>query len=252
MLVGRVLLNASVLVLASACAGPRVMVETGYRSSESPFQVPYADADARTFLPRGWRLANFRLDDEGEPREITRGRFTTRVPWEWKDGSVQMVETKTYELLFEHTTNATIWVRLLPLPVFAGNKQTRVLAENYVNELAQDIQTESFRAVVAERHISTKLLSSEPTRAVGHPAHRVQFEVVNLNQLQHDADAPRTKVEMVFVSAPFRKAIKGANEGMVRARLVFGYANDDHAFDSQVGAFRALVERASLAPADPQ
>jgi hypothetical protein len=182
--------------------------------------------------------------------EMTKGRFTSTFPWELADGSPSKIETTTYELLIEHNTNATIWVRLVPTPRSLQGKMIRVLAENYVNNLTGNVYSDYFDSEPSERRISTKILESESTRVMDHGAQRVRFEIVNLDQLEHDANAPRTQAEIILVNVVHKKKARGRNVSHVPALFLLGYANDAAMFDSHYPDFRDLVERIRAAPAD--
>ena len=165
-------------VSSGACATTNFS-DSAFQSKHAPYEIPYQQRATHSLLAQPWRISNYSYDRRGAT-ELTGGRFTTETMWESSSGSLAPITSTTYELLFQHTSNASIWVR--------------------------------------------------------------RFEVVNLDQLEHDPNAPRSKVELVLVATPFSKRARGAAH-TVPAYLLFGYINDAPMFDQQLADFRELVLR---------
>lgn len=238
-----------VALCALGCVAQSAFTPTGFKPQERKYEIGYL-AETESLTERGWRIANYQYSKGVPTEEMTKGRFTSTFPWELADGSPSKIETTTYELLIEHNTNATIWVRLVPTPRSLQGKMIRVLAENYVNNLTGNVYSDYFDPEPSERRISTKILESESTRVMDHGAQRVRFEIVNLDQLEHDANAPRTQAEIILVNVVHKKKARGRNVSHVPALFLLGYANDAAMFDTHYPDFRDLVDRIRAAPAD--
>lgn len=248
--------NREILLVAcliSGCSSTQTFFPSAFRSADAPYEIPYSDPKRRALLGSGWRVVNYKYDETGPADEKTKGDFESTISWEFADGRRGTISTTTYELLLEHTSNATIWVRLLPMPISVRRKNVRTIAENYVNNLAGSVLTdfvsdtiEGGRISIKEKRISTKILSSTSTRLLGREAQVVQFEVVNLDQLEHNPDAPRTKGEIVLIPTLYSKGATGIAGGRVSANLLFGYANDEEEFDKYYYVFQKFVKSARV------
>jgi hypothetical protein len=234
-----------------ACAPPSsAFGPTSFRSPNGDYQIEYSQRAQQLLIDDNWTVQNYRYG-YGAPEALTKGDFVSQSIWVMPDGSRRRIRTATYELLLEHVTNATIWVRLVPLPERVRSKEIRFLAENYVNNLTGSFYSDSLEPQLGERRISAKILSSDPLSVIDYAARRVRFEVVNLDQLEHDPNAPRETVEVVIVKGPFQIQTIGTARGAVPAVLVLGYANGAAEFDKLYPDFTWLLQNVQHASEQP-
>lgn len=237
--------------LVSACAGSQYAFDAkGFRSDENHYRVPY-QAGTKSLLGPEWSVTNFKHDDAGNPTEILeQGEYSGDINWTSADGETTSVSTLVYDLLLSHRSNATIWLRVMPIPQELINKHIKVLAENYVNNLNGAAGTGYFGKDLRTRRIATQIIKSEPISLLGAHAHAVTFDMVDLDQLQMNPNAPRTRVEIVLAQTNFAKSLGGSQRFRVPGYLLAGYSNDAGAFDEQLATFRRFAMSIQRTPAD--
>lgn len=240
-----------IVVASSACAGTTVGFDsTGFRSTQNHYRIPYKQG-SKSLLGPEWRVENFRHDDQGNPVELIEGGTNEgTLEWRYSDGVVRQASTTIYDLDLSHSTNAAIWVRVIPIPQHLRRKQLDVLSENYVNNLTGSVETGYFSDRPPTRRVATKIIESEAIGLLGSRAHIVRFDMVDLDQLELDENAPRTRAEIVLVKTRFRKAIKDGPVFDVPAYLLLGYSNDEAAFEEHIGTFRRFAQSIELVPSE--
>lgn len=247
----RIILSVALIFVLCACGGSQQFFDsTGFRSTQNHYRVPYA-AGSKSLLGPDWRVANFKFDDRGNPVEMfEKGDYRGELEWTTADGETVRVTATIYDLLLSHSSNAAIWLRVLPVPHELLSKDVQVLAENYVNNLSGAADTGYFGKQVHTRRVATKIVASEPISLLGRPAHAVTFEVVDLDQLEMDPNAPRTRAEIVLAQTNFVKTVDFAQTFQVPGYLLVGYSNDASRFDEHLGTFRRFAMSIALAPAE--
>jgi hypothetical protein len=253
---GSLLLAVCCVVTATGCATTGSFTDTGFVGANHAYTVAYLDASARRLVPPDWILENFTEDSRGRPDVMkTEGAYTAKVDWTWDDGSSSKVRFVIHDLRFGHrNSDGNLWVRALPIPPDLEHKSLKVLAERWVNNLNGTVYEFTFGASVEAKRVATKLLESKASVVSTRPAHTVVFDLVNLDQLQLDANAPRTRVRAIFVAAPLRKKLCAAdalacgNFPDAPAVLFVGFSVNAEAFDAQVPRFDAFVEQISIQP----
>ena len=103
---------------------------------------------------------------------------------------------------------------------------------------------------VDARRVATKIIESRAASVAGQPAHEVVFDLVNLDQLQLDPQAPRTRIRATFIEIPTKKILTSSRRvrrPAVPAVLFVGYSAVSGAFDSQIPALEDLLARIHIA-----
>jgi hypothetical protein len=247
-----VLFAMSALCLLSGCSTLQGEHRpTAFVSVQRSYSVEYVDRGKRQLLPSPWVLSNFEYDGALPTKERTKGRFESEFQWEMKSGAIVRATTTTYELLFRHTSNAEIWVRLLPIPQAMRGRQVRYAAEEFVNSFSGSVVSDWLDGSGIARRVATQIIESKAIKVDGHPARQVTFDIANLDQLQLDPNAPRTRARIVLVKAGLRKSIlHSQNLQRVAAYLMLGYLNDAARFADEAAAFDSLVQRVKVAPVE--
>ena len=206
-------------------------------------------------LGPGWSLQNFQWVD-GHWAIKAKGHFVHKTRWVMASGSERPATIVTNDLLYSHTaSNGVIWVQRIPLPRAARDKSIHVLAENFATGIAGSLYEARLDGRVEQRRVATRLTRSQPIPARGH---LVEFEIVDLDQLELDPNAPRRKARVVLFDR-FHKRIRldsdgrhllGQDGGVVKlpAVLAVGYANDLSTFDTHAADFDDLARRLWIKP----
>jgi hypothetical protein len=246
----------SLAVSSVGCVTSGAFDKAGFIGRDSAYRVAYVEPGKRLLLPADWLLENFEKDAEGGPAQMkTEGIYATKVDWTCADGSTSVAEFITHDLKFSHkSSDASLWVRALPIPLNMRERALKVLAENWVKGLNGTVYDFTFGASVDAKRIATKMVESKETTVSGQPAHEVLFDLVNLDQLELDPNAPRTRVRALFISAPLKKALRAPDSlravepgaEATPALLFVGYAASEKEFEAQLGAFEGFVQRISI------
>ena len=235
-----------VVVLAAAgCAStaPR-FVQGGLRVPDNDYVIANRPGSAE-LIDASWRATNFAHRD-GRPTEaLDVGSYRSALRWTLENGRQLDAEVRTYDLFLSHSSNARVWIRMVPLPHDLRNKRIDVLAKRFVNGLSADIGTDFFRDGYTERRVATDMKKIERTTVFGRQAAAVTFEAVNLNQLELNPNAPRIRVELVLCEVPMIATFLDSGR-KVRALPMIAYAHDAERFDEHLAAFHQLLTRLSL------
>ena len=238
-----------VLVLAGCGHGPAYFDASGFHSTDNPYSIHYADPQRQLLISDEWTLTNYEHHGGRPTKAMTKGAFEGSLSWRFRDGEVHTVKTTTFELELSHNSNAVIWVRLLPIPADLLHKKVEFLAENFVNNLSGNAYSSYLGSGVDERRVATKILSSQPIGLRGLHAQIITFDLVSLDQLELDPNAPRTRVDLVLARTNFRKVLDNSTPFEVPAYLLVAYANDAEHFESQLDTFRAFVRQIEIGAA---
>ncbi len=200
------------LFLTAACIPANGRLETNrFQHSRYPYAVFYANGGAAmTPLGAHWRVDNFSLEPsragnkygpkQGSPYWVMRsydlnddGEFDTKQREEF------------YDLLLEHNEkDAELWVRTVPMSSHDKDKDLSVLAERYVEAVAGAgsvvVQFGNEGQVGSiERRFASRVLGTRACTHSGRVAHRVDFEVANVDQLQLSDSARWVRGSLVLV-----------------------------------------------------
>jgi hypothetical protein len=210
------------------------------------YEISYASTDGTRELIPGWRVDNF-VYAKGRP-DATKNVETLRATLEWKNnnGETIWVDELARDLDLTHrASGASIWVTELAMTEEVRGMRLDRIAERWANAFGGAHTTRAFGGPA--KRITTKVLDSDSAEVDGLTAHRVVFEVVNLDQRELDPDAPRIKVVGVLVGTPLKKTLHWKTQEFdVPALLFFGYANDEDEFDDLLPDFEGLLKRARI------
>jgi len=164
------------------------------------------------------------------------------LQWVTESGSIEKYKIRTVDLLMRHReSNGTIWSRMLFIPHEFRGKALKVLVENYANSITGGRFYAGYlnNAPRLER-VASQILLSEAASVDGLPAHDVVLEVADVDQLELDKGAPRSRAELVLVGAEFARPLGLTEE---TAYMMLGYVNDRADFARYHDAFRRFVSR---------
>jgi hypothetical protein len=248
----------ALLLATSGCVSidPQFAADA-YRNHTFPYVVGYADPAHRNVMGTDWRLDNFVVNRDGLPSSAKSGD-AYRASWSFDldgDGTADWTcDVPLYDLRFEHRRDGgVVWLRTFPVSDSLSQKELRLLAHDYVDEVAGGSYFAvnlAGHAIVQDVRFATVVLAEEPTTVGGLAAYRVTFDVANVDQLRLDPNSRAARVIVVIVRPPY---VVVAQSRSSRARLttlmVIGYANAPEYFDAHVAEFDGLLSRLVLIPA---
>ena len=246
---------ACTAALTGACAAIDSQFQSeGFQDTRFGFRVAYADPSARGLMGPDWLLDNFVFNDDGTPRE-EKGGETYLTRWSFDvDGDGEMDaerDLKIYELRFVHRRDGgVLWLRTIPVADRFAQSDLRLLAHDYVEEVAGgDYYAVRFagRDLVEDVRFATTIID-ESERMVGEfPAYLVTFDVANVDQLRLDPNSRTARVRLVLIRPPYRTRVSVGRDSHDYATLVaVGYSNVPEYFDAHAGEFEDFLRRLDL------
>jgi hypothetical protein len=235
-------------VFVAACVHQQTgrFAESSFVGTEGRFGFSYLDRSGGRLLPTTWTLENWTVDANGKPdAQKDQGMYLSEAQWPLPDGSMKWMKFLTHELRYDHpSSGATVWVRVLPLPPREASLSLKVIAETWANTVSGTVFDYTFKGAEGATRLGSRILATGSATVAGYPAHQVVFDVVNLDQLQADPNAPRSRVQAYFVGAPVAKELFAPGGTWRSVACVFiGLAAPAERFDSVVPDFASLVSR---------
>jgi len=208
------------LFITAACAHANGRLESNrYQHSRYPYAVFYADGGAAmTPIGTHWRVDNFTRGQEAGPLNYRpkdgRAYWVKRLYDLDDDGTFETKRKEEfYDLLLEHhEKDAQLWVRTVPISTHDRGKDLSVLAERYVEAVAGSgsvaVQFGSEGPVGSiERRFASRVLGTRDCMHNGRAAHRIDFEVANVDQLQLSDSARWVRGSLVLVRTGYSERV---------------------------------------------
>jgi len=165
---------------------------------------------------------------------------------DWVDhgGVGHKVAYVLYDLKFRHGNGSILAVSTVAVPPRLRKLRLSAVAEEWANSYSG--MQFSFASGSARR-IASKIIESKAREVGGQPAREVTFDVVDVDQLQLDPQAPRTRIRAVFVHAPLVKEF--LDSGLVSPAFLFvAYASDEHKFVKLTADYEGILARIHFEP----
>ena len=232
-----------ILCILSGCAETYGFRADAFFAEKAAYSVDYLDASAKRLLPREWNLDNYFRGEGGKPAtQKDEGLYKRKTEWTLNDGTSRVVDLVVHDLKYLHSSGAILSVRRVPVPLSMHTMKLSAVAEIWANNNNGTALEFSFDTGLTAKRTASKLIDSQPRTVSGHPAREVTFDLVDVDQLQFDQQAPRTRVHALFIQAPMEKQVTSLFRP-VPAVLLVAYANDAHKFDKLVPDYEGLVSR---------
>ena len=203
------------------------------------YRISYTEAATYSAVPSEWRLENYFFNKQGIPNDEKDERiYENTIEWEDDTGRSFQVTYQFLDLKWRHKNGSLLYVCMIPMPPRQRNLQLDVFVEQWANDY-NGLQF-SFKQGEARR-IASKILESKARQVDGHTAHEVTFDVVDMDQLQLDSKAPRSRIRAVFIKDLHRNL--GARLSRVPAYLLVAYESSDSHFETLVPDYEGLLSR---------
>lgn len=228
-------------LLTSGCATSSIgFTDNDFVGKDSGYRVSYLYRSELLLTPNTWELENYEFDRRGKPRfEKNQGIYRDSMDWVDSSGRSEKVDYVIYDLKFRHGNGSILAVCTVAVPPRFRNLRLSAFAEEWVNSYSG--MQFSFKRGEGRRWAS-KMLESKGREVGGRPARQVTFDVVDVDQLQLDDQAPRTRIRAVFVQAPLVKEF--LDSGLRPPAFLFvAYQSDEKRFDKLAGDYEDLLAR---------
>ncbi|MBI5499963.1 MAG: hypothetical protein HY907_06950 [Deltaproteobacteria bacterium] len=227
----------------------------GFHDAVWHFHVTYVDPSAYGLMGADWRLDNFVFNPDGSPRaEKTGETYWTTVEFDPDGDGVYDAsrEIRLYDLRFEHRRDGgVVWLRTFPVADRLAEKELRLLAHDYVEEVAGGNYFSvrfAGREAVADVRFATTIVDQAQIAVDSQAAYQVTFDVANVDQLRLDPESRTARVRIVILRPPYSYPYQGATFAYYTTLMVIGYANDPEYFDLHVDEFEDFMRRLHLVP----
>jgi hypothetical protein len=228
----------------------------GYHHPRYGYGVRYLGGSAAQLLGTEWVLDNFTLE-QGVPQSMKEGKaYTVKRTYDLDDDGVvdKTVEDEPlFDLRFEHRRlGAVIWLRTLPISTSLGERDLRVLAQNYVKEVSgAGITAVEFgpgTTVAVEQRFASRPLSESACALGVREAHRIDFEVANVDQLELSPDARWERARIVLLRPGFvHNEANLFKKGQFPVLMIAGLVSNPEDFDSVAPAFHQFLQLIAFA-----
>jgi hypothetical protein len=230
-----------VAVLASGCGITGIgFTDSEFVGKNSGYGISYAEPAKWLVAPDDWDLDNYDFDRKGKPRrEKNLGIYRDSIDWVDASGRSENLEYVIYDLKFRHGNGSILAVSTVAVPSRLRNLRLSTFAEEWAN--SYNGMQFSFKRGEGRR-MASKIIESKAREVGGRVAREVTFDVVDVDQLQLDPQAPRTRIRATFVQAPLVKEFLGS--GFAPPAFLFvAYLSDEKKFDKLVGDYEGLLAR---------
>ena len=234
---------AFILFTAGCASAGWGFTDAAFVGKDRGYSIGYLETATYSVVPTDWELDNYFKNQQGRPgREKDQGIYVDTMDWVDVTGRSERVDYVIYDLKWRHGNGSTLAVCTVAVPPRHRNLRLSAFAEEWANEYSG--MQFSFKRGEAHRTAS-KIVESKARQVGGRAAREVTFDVVDVDQLQLDANAPRTRIRAVFVQAALAKEFLHPGGG-APAFLFVAYVNDQRKFDKLVDDYEGLLTRIRL------
>ena len=235
----------SALLLAGCATTKAGFTDTAFFGKDAGYSVDYSPAGVWMVMPNDWELENYFENVKGKPtREKNQGIYQDKMEWIDEGGVSSKPSYVVNDLKFRHGSGSILVVSTVAVPPHLRRLRLSAVAEQWANSYSG--MQFSFKSGEAHRSAS-KILESKARNVGGRAAREVTFDVVDVDQLQLDADAPRARVRAIFIQAPLTKEFISTSlsaPSSAPAFLFVGLAStSSRNFDNLVGDYESLLAR---------
>ncbi len=239
----------TVLALTSCAPAPRgAFSASGYQSRAYGYSV-VALPDGQV-LPSSWQLDNYYFHPNGRLLPKTADGYLVKLHLDIDgDGNYETSRKEhTYDLRYKNLVDeGVIFLRTIPISTHLRHKKLESLMDGYIEYITgagYEIVTFGKSPVIIEKRYAAMAVERSDVTLAGLPAHQVTLEVANLDQLELDPSARKTRVRLLLLHTNFGyRVLTGRGPVDVPVVMFAGYANQPQDFETGLKDFDDLLSR---------
>lgn len=236
------------LATLASCSAPALFRPEGYFNKVHEYSVRYSDPAHHAFLSADWVVDNYYTDTNGSPTSRKNGDAYRRPrKLEFDDGSVVEDAIDLFDLKLVHKrTNAVIWLRTIPVTPREGERNLRVIAQDYAEGLSGTgfFATDTRPIKVGAQQFATRIVEAREGMLDGFQAYDATIEIANVDQLRLDPKTRSGIIRVVFARTPFQVGFgSGGSTGLHRVPVILmaGYYNNPTDYAAQLPEFERFL-----------
>lgn len=231
----------SALLLTGCATAQSGFTDTAFFGKDAVYSIDYSPAGIWMAMPNDWELENYFQNVRGKPtREKDQGIYQDKMEWIDEVGTSRETSYVPNDLKFRHDSGSILVVSTVAVPSRLRKLRLSAVAEQWANGYSG--MQFSFKSGEGHRSAS-KILESKARRVGGQSAREVTFDIVDVDQLQLNPDAPRTRVRAVFIQAPLIKEFISPSISSPAFLFVGFAATSPRDFDNLVSDYESLLGR---------
>jgi hypothetical protein len=202
--------------------------------------------NSREILPASWHLMGYtpRKGDRPQKRRYSSSeRVKIAWPGPYKEHD-DVVWWTGWDAEFSHqSSNGSVLVGAIPRHPDVPSRNIDIIAKNIANDVSGSELSLGWRAAYGKR-VASKIVSGQSIVLGGVSAYRVTFDVVNLDQREHDPNSPETRIDLVLSSASVIVRVEDDGPGRnVQALLMLIHSNDVASYAKTEPDFSEMLRR---------
>ena len=252
---------ATILTLCAGCGGAvsgSLLPSGGFVHDKYPLKIGYGSYPVRgEILGPDWRLDNFQYIDGAADRPKQSPNYIEQVRFDSDDDGVAEGTAwwTRYDLRFVHRkTLARIVLWSTPLSGHDKDVEANVLARSFAEGF--DGETRTVAGVTKEgrlavftfgRTVTTRILEESECSLAQQPAHRIDLELADVDQIKLDPDRRFRRVRLVVARTPLTFPFGKLNTKREYPVVVYAalISRPEH-FESHLPAFDQLMSELGL------
>jgi len=242
-----------------ACGPPATWAFDGHGYKHQTYGYRLLNQGQGSLLSSEWELDNLyetptkKLEQKHSPDYVATYSFDMDG-----DGETDRREQGfLYDLRFKHKhRDALIWLRTLPISADLREKDLRVLVQRYIDEVSgagfEAVQLTRGSIVIREKRYAANVISRGSFTVAKHEAFESTFDVANVDEVQINPNARKTRVRIALIRTPFNYPKRQLDKVEFPVLMLVGYANlpedfakDEPAFDSILSHIQSAQTLAS-------
>jgi hypothetical protein len=243
--------------LAGCATGNGSFRDDGFHHDSYPYDVRYAEPQARSILGPDWRIDNYIVRPDGSVGEAKTadGYEGNQVIDLDGDGTPDKRKVFYYDLRLTHRrTSATIWLQTFPLAPSYADRDLRVLMHDYVEALSgtdfyATLDGPGHKGPEAKTYAAT-VRTEKPSTLGPFEAYDATIELANVDQLRLDPNRRHGVVRVILARTDYRRAWTLNSRDVSNIVMRVGYSANPEDFEAGLPDFERFLSLLDLRKAN--